>query len=117
MGSISENRQLVVGTEIDSPLENFLFSAVRRARVRDDPGRSPQIELEPEREVFDGHFPASPSMSRPNRVLRHTESVRGDKVQEQDWRQGAGAKVAPPARPRDDITAQSHSVPGGQRCQ
>ena len=27
-------------------LENFL---VRRARVRDDPGRSPQIELEPER--------------------------------------------------------------------
>ena len=31
---------------------------------------------------------------------------------------GAGAKVAakPPARPRDDITAQSHSVPGGQSC-
>ena len=27
-------------------LENFL---ARRARVRDDPGRSPQIELEPER--------------------------------------------------------------------
>ena len=38
-------------------------------------------------------------------VLRHTERVRDDDVQEQDWRH---------ARPRGDITAQSHSVSAGQ---
>ena len=48
-------------------------------------------------------------------VFRHTVSVRDDKVQEQHWRQALEQKShAPPARPRGDITAQSHCVPDGQ---
>ena len=78
----------MVCTEIDSPLENFLTSVevdkFRRARVRDDPGRSPQIELEPERS-FDGPLSGQSVYEQTSGVLRHTESVRGDKVQEQDW--------------------------------
>ena len=71
----------------------------------DDSGRSPQIELEPERS-FDGPLSSGSS---------DTESVRDDKVQEQDWRQVLEQKSRPPpARPRGDITAQSHSVPDGQ---
>ena len=62
-------------------LENFL---ARRARVQDDPGRSPQIELEPG-EVFDGPLSGQSVYEQTSGVLRHTESVRGDKVQEQDW--------------------------------
>ena len=64
-----------------SRLTNFL---VRRARVRDDSGRSPQIELEPERS-FDGPLSGQSVYEQTSGVLRHTESVRGDKVQEQDW--------------------------------
>ena len=86
----SKNRRLVVGTETTalsnislspSRLKNFL---ARRARVRDDPGRSPQIELEPERS-FDGPLSGQSVYEQTSGVLRHTESVRGDKVQEQDW--------------------------------
>ena len=47
--------------------------------MRDDSGRSPQIELEPERSFGQSVYEQSSG------VLRHTESVRGDKVQEQDW--------------------------------
>ena len=94
-----------------SRLKNFL---VRRARVRDDPGRSPQIELEPERS-FDGPLSGQSVYEQTSGVFRHTESVRDDKVHEQDWRHALEQKSrAPPARPSDDITAQSHSVPGGQ---
>ena len=89
-----------------SRLKNFL---VRRARVRDDPGRSPQIELEPERS-FDGPLSGQCVCEQTSGVLRHTESVRGDKVQEQDLRQALEQKSrAPPARPRCDITARSHA--------
>ena len=91
-------------------LGNFL---VRRARVRDDPGRSPQIELEPERS-FDGPLSGQSVYEQTSGVLRHTESVRGDKVQEQDLKQLEQKSRAPPARPRGDITARSHSVPGGK---
>ena len=107
MGSTSESRRLVVGTEIDSPLEknslspsrlkNFL---VRRARVLDDPGRSPQIELEPERS-FGGPLSGQSVCEQTSGVLRHTESVRDDKVQEQDWRQALEQKShAPPGPPK-----------------
>ena len=47
-------------------------------------------------------------------VLQHTERVRDDKVQEQDWRQAQEQKSRAPARPSDGITAQSHSVSGGR---
>ena len=74
----------------------------------DDSGRSPQIELEPERS-FDG------PLSEQTNGSSDTESVRDDKVQEQDCRQVLEQKSrAPPARPRGDITALSHSVPDGQ---
>ena len=52
--------------------------------MRDDSGRSPQIELEPERS-FDGPLSGQSVYEQTSGVLRHTESVRGDKVQEQDW--------------------------------
>ena len=57
---------------------------VRRARVRDDPGRSPQIELEPERS-FGGPLSGQSVYEQTSGVLRHTKRVRDDKVQEQDW--------------------------------
>ena len=80
----------------------------------DDSGRSPQIELEPERS-FDGPLSGQSVYEQTRGVLRHTESVRDDKVQEQDWRHALEQESrTPPARPRDDITAQSHSVLGGQ---
>ena len=52
--------------------------------MRDDPGRSPQIELDPERS-FDGPLSGQSVYEQTSGVLRHTESVRGFKVQEQDW--------------------------------
>ena len=82
--------------------------------MRDDLGGSPQIELEPERS-FDGPLSSQSVYEQTCGVFRHTESVRDVKVQEQDWRQALEQKSrAPPARPCDDITAQSHSVPCGQ---
>ena len=63
-------------------LENFL---ARRARVRDDSGRSPQIEIDLERS-FDGTLSHQSVCEQTSGVLRHTERVRDDKVQEQDWR-------------------------------
>ena len=82
--------------------------------MRDDPGRSPQIELEPERS-FDGPLSGQSVYEQTSGGLPHTESVRDDKVQEQDWRRALELKSpAPPARPSDDITAQSRSVPGGR---
>ena len=82
--------------------------------MRDDPGRSPQIELDPERS-FDGPLSGQSVYEQTSGILRHTESVRDGQVQEQDLKQALEQKSrAPPARPRGDITAQSHSVPGGQ---
>ena len=52
--------------------------------MRDDPGRSPQIELDPERS-FDGPLSGQSVYEQTSGVLRHTRSVRGFKVQEQDW--------------------------------
>ena len=86
----------------------------RRARVRDDSGRSLYFEIDLERS-FDGTLSRQSVYEQTSGVLRHTESVRDGKVQEQDWRQALEQKSrAPPARPSDYITAQSHSVPGGQ---
>ena len=93
-----------------SRLKNFL----RRARVRDDSGRSPQIELEPERS-FNGPLSGQSVHEQTSGVLWRTESVRDDKVQEQDWRQALEQKSrgAPPARPRGDITrCQAAKVSG-----
>ena len=81
-------------------------------------GRPRQVAADRARagEVLLAHFPASLSLSRLAGGLRHTESVRDCKVQEQDWRQALEQKSrAPPARPRGDITAQSHSVPGAHK--
>ena len=67
------------------------------------------------REVPDGPLSSQFVYEQTSGVLRHTESVRDDKVQKRDWRQMPEQKSrAPPARPSDDITTQSHSVPGGQ---
>ena len=67
------------------------------------------------REVFDGPLSGQSVHEQTSGVLHGTESVRDDKVQEQDWRQALEQESrAPPARPRVDITAQSHSVPCGQ---
>ena len=49
--------------------------------MRDDPDWSPQIELEPERS-FDGALSGQSVYEKTREVLRHTESVRDDKVQE-----------------------------------
>ena len=91
-------------------LGNFL---ARRARVRDDPGRSLQIELEPEKFLM-AYFPGQSVYEQTSGVLRHTESVRGDKVQEQDWRealeQNSGRTTRSPTR---RLTSRYHSVPGG----
>ena len=60
------------------------FPHVRRARVRDDPaGR--RRSSSSRREVFDGPLSGQSVYEQTSGVLRHTESVRGDKVQEQDW--------------------------------
>ena len=84
-------------------LGNFL---ARRARVRDDSGKRHRSSST-WREVFDRAFSRQYVYEQTSGVLRHTESERGDKVQEQDWRQALEQKSrAPPARPRDDITAQ-----------
>ena len=91
----------------DAILRNFLAG---RARVQDDPGRFPHIELDLERS-FDGALSCQSVCEQTGGVLRHTESVRDDKVQEEDWKQSLEKKFsAPPARP----TARSHSWPGGQ---
>ena len=45
---------------------------------------------------FDGALSQQSVCEQTSGVSRHAESVRDDKVQEQDWRQA-------PARPRDDI--------------
>ena len=72
--------------------------------MRDDPGRSPQIELEPERS-FDGPLSGQSVY----------EQTSGTKSRNRTGRQALEQKSrAPPARPSDDITAQSHSVPCGQ---
>ena len=60
------------------------------------------------REVFDCPLSGQSVCEQTSGVLRHTESVRDDKVQEQDWRQALEQKSrAPPARPR--ITSRSHA--------
>ena len=75
----SENRRLVVGTETTA-LSNISLSPsrlkyflARRARVRDDPGRSPQIELEPERS-FDGPLSGTQNVCRMTRSRNRTGS-------------------------------------------
>ena len=52
------------------PSGNFEKFLVRRARVRDDPGRSPQIELEPERS-FDRPLSGQSVYEQTSGVLRH----------------------------------------------
>ena len=56
--------------------KNFL---ARRARARDDSGRSLHIELDPvsRQSVYE----------QTSGVPLHTESVQDDKVQKQDWKQ------------------------------
>ena len=70
MGSTSENRRLVVGTEIDSPLENALISV----EVEKFPHASSSSAERPQHVAADraragekflmAHFPASLSTSR-----------------------------------------------------
>ena len=62
---------------------------MHRARVRDDPGRSPQIELDPERS-FDGPLSGQSVYEQTSGVLRHTGT---------GLEAGAGAKVELPTRP------------------
>ena len=55
------------------------------------------------REVFDGLLSGQSVHEQTSGVLRHTQSVRDDKVQEQDWREALEQNSrAPPARPRGD---------------
>ena len=78
-------------------LQKFL---VRRARVRDDSGRSLHFELDLERS-FDSTLSRQPVCEQTSGVLRHTERVQDDKVQKQDWTQSLEKKFCvPPARPR-----------------
>ena len=82
--------------------------------MRDDSGRSLYFEIDLERS-FDNPLSSQSVYEQTIGVLRHTGSVRGDKVQELDLKQALEQKSrAPPARPRGDITARSHSVPGGR---
>ena len=105
----SENRRLVVCTGIVSPLENFLISVEVEKFPRassSGAGRPRQVAADRARageKFLMGHFPASPSMCR---------LAGSSGTLEQDWRQALEQKSrAPPARPRGDITSQSHSVP------
>ena len=84
--------------------------------MRDDPGRSPQIELDPERS-FDGPLSGQSVYEQTSGVLRHTESVRGFKVQEQDWvsdiqvptlRTLADASSNDPARSQASVSSRAH---------
>ena len=80
--------------------------------MRDDPGRSPQIELEPERS-FDGSLSRQSVYEQTSGVLRHTESVRYDKVQEQDWRHALEQKSREKSRahhPPAQATRSLHSL-------
>ena len=88
---ISEVRRLVVGTEIDSPLVIFLISVEVEKFPR---ASSSSAETTPagrrrstssRREVFDGPLSGQSVYEQTSGVLWHTGSVRGDKVQEQDW--------------------------------
>ena len=59
------------------------------------------------------HFPASPSMSR-LAGSSETESVQGDRVQKQDWKQSLEKKFcAPPARPRSCSRRRRQQGPRG----
>ena len=78
--------------------------------MRDDSGRSLHIELHLER-IFDGLLSGQSLHEQTSGVLRHTESVQGRQKSRNRTEQQS---LAPPARPRGDITARSHSVPGGQ---
>ena len=64
--------------------------------MRDNPGRSPLIELESERS-FDGPLSGQSVYEQTSGVLRHTESVRVGKGT--GLEAGAGAKVARTTRP------------------
>ena len=56
------------------------------------------------RKSFDGTLTRQSVYEHTSGVSWFTESVRDDKVQEQDWRQALEQKLrAPPAWPRDDI--------------
>ena len=81
-------------------LENFL---ARRARVRDDPRQVAADRARAGEKFLMAHFSGQSVYEQTGGVLRHTESVRGDKVQEQDWREALEKNSrAPPARPRGD---------------
>ena len=67
---------------------------MRRARVLDDPGRSPHIELDLERS-FDDALSRQSVYEQTGRVVRHTESVQDDKVQKQDWKQSSSSHRPP----------------------
>ena len=95
-------------------LGNFL---ARRARVWDDSGRSPQIELEPERSFWMVPLSGQSVYEQTSGVLRHTESVRGVKIQEQDWvsdiqvltlRTLADARSNDPARTQASVSSRAH---------
>ena len=66
--------------------------------MRDDPGRSPQIELEPGEKFLMAHFPATPSMSRLARSSG-TQKVCETTKSRNRTEASAGAKVARATRP------------------
>ena len=70
---------------------------VRRARVRDDTGRSLYFEIDLERS-FDNPLSGQSVYEQTGGVLRHTGSVRGDSPGT-GLEAGAGAKVARTTRP------------------
>ena len=69
------------------------------------------------REVFDGPLSGQSVYEQTSGVLRHTESVRGDKIQEQDWvsdiqvrtlRTLADARSNDPARSQASVSSRAH---------
>ena len=90
-------------------MKNFL---ARRARVRDDSGRSLHFELDLERS-FGGTLSRQSVCEQTSGVLRHTESVQDDKVQKQDWKQSLEKIVLRTARPRSCSRSRRQQGPRG----
>ena len=106
----SETRRLVVGTEIDSvEVEKFPRASSSSA------GRPRQVVADRARageKFFDGPLSGQSVYEQTSGVLRYTESVRDDKVQEQDWVsdiQVRTLRTLADARSNDPVRSQASS--------